>query len=221
VISPHDKDSQRLRVSGRYRVTGPEETIIPLPAPRSQIPRVTQFRSTWLACSLRVIREHGHLERYFAELPREHHDAMQAAVGVWLPIEVMSAHYAACDALALPTHEIVSMGAEAMRLAYGSVVDVTAKLVSSRGAGPVTLFAQLPRFWDRVFSGGAVAVKKVGEKEAQIEAVNWPCAVYPYCRIGMRGIIGAMAETFAEKAYVQELPDLCTPITLGYRVSWV
>jgi hypothetical protein len=222
VIYPNEKDSsQKLRASGRARVLGLAETLIPLPGPRSQIPRVTRFRSTWLASSIRVIREHGHLVRYFQHLPREHHESMRAAVGVWLPIEVMHAHYAACDALALPTLEVVQMGAEAMRHAYGSVVDVTAKLVSPRAAGPVPLFAHLPRFWDRIFEGGAIAVKRMAEQEAQIEAVNWTCAVYPYCRVGMRGVIAAFTETFAAKAYVQEIPDLCTPITLGYRVSWV
>ncbi len=222
VISPRDKDSsQRLRISATLRAAGLDETVIALPGPRSQIPRVTRFRSTWLACSIRVLRDHGLLQRYFEHLPREHHESMGAAVGVWLPIEVMHAHYAACEALALPTHEVVAMGAEAMRLAYGSVVDVTAKLVSPRSAGPVALFAQLPRFWDRVFEGGAIAVKRTGENEAQIEAVNWTCAGVPYCRIAMRGVIVTFTETFAGKAYVQEIPDLCTPITLGYRVSWV
>jgi hypothetical protein len=37
----------------------------------------------------------------------------------------------------------------------------------------------------------------------------------------MRGVIAGAVELFCSKVYVQEIPELCTALSVGYRVSWV
>src|SRR5437870_4214684 len=97
---------------------GAEEVFLPFPADRSAVRPATHFRSTWLASSMRTLREHGLLERYLAVLPRElHAEVLQPIVGVWLPITLAIAHYTACDALDLTPSELIAVGNEAARRA--------------------------------------------------------------------------------------------------------
>jgi hypothetical protein len=200
-----------------------EEVIVPFRGgcARSHVPLTTQFRSTWLSSSLRALRERNLLERYLAFLPAEHHETvLSTVVGVWLPTEVAIAHYAACDKLELPDHELVAIGAEVGEHTQKTVMGVAVSLARGAGVTPWTVLAQLPSVWFRVWIGGGVAVYKTGPKDARIEIGGWPCASARYTRVALRGTIGGLVEMFCQKAFVRDVPRLCTPLTLGYRVSW-
>src|SRR4051812_48379355 len=81
-----------------------EEILVAFPEGSREAVRPTErFRSTWLASSLRSLRERGLIDAYVQHLPREHHEAILSSVaGTWLPIATGMAHYRACDALSLP-----------------------------------------------------------------------------------------------------------------------
>ena len=199
-----------------------EEILLALPSPRSSIPRATQVRGAWLSWSVRGIRDRGYWDEYLAKLPAQYHDIVRApAAGEWYPIDVALAHYAACDALALPVNEVVDMGRTATRAAHGMILEVAAKLAAGTGATPWTVVGNMARQWERTFKGGAVGATKLGPKEAKVELAQWPCAAYRHCRIGSRGVLLGMVELFSEKAYVSEEPELCTPLSVGLRVAWV
>lgn len=199
-----------------------EEVILPLPSPRSLVPRVTQVKSAWIGASVRAVRQRDLFDRYLQLLPPQFHEVVKnTAPSEWLPVEIAIAHYNACDGLEILPPELVQLGYEAVRHGHGGPLQVTAKLASTAGATPWTLFNQLQRFWDRSWVGGAIGVSKLGPKEAKLEVVGFPLAQFRYVRLGMRGIIVGAAELFCQKVYVAELADLCTPLTLGYRVSWV
>lgn len=202
---------------------GGEDVLVPFPGgvSRTQVTPTSQFRSTWLSSSLRSIRERNLLESYLAHLPHEHHEAvLSTVVGVWLPAEIAVAHYEACDRLELTEQEQVAIGAEVGRHAQGTVLSVAVSLAKGAGVTPWTILTRLPSTWQRIWVGGGVAIIKLGPKDARIEVAGWQCARVRYTRVAMRGVISGLVELFCEKAYVRELRALCTPMTLGYRVSW-
>jgi hypothetical protein len=199
-----------------------EEDFLPFATPRAQIPLATQFRSTWLTSSLRALRERNLLDAYLAELPKRYHDAvLSSVVGVWLPTEVAVAHYQACDRMHLPESVEIEIGADVARRVHGGALGTAARLGRGAGLTPWTVFGQLGRLWERVWLGGAVGVFRLGPKEARVELVQWPCARVPYCRVALRGVLIGLTELFCRRAFVHEIPALCTDASLAYRVQWV
>jgi hypothetical protein len=201
-------------------VLAPEEAIAPFREARESVPMATHFRSTWLSTSMRGLRERGLLDRYLATLPKVHHDAvLNSIAGIWLPIDVATAHYRALDALALPAVEIIEMGREAGQRAQGSVV-ATAARAARRSMGPWAVLVQLPKIWDRMWVGGGAAVFKLAERDARVEVIRWPCASVGYCRVGLRGVVEGWAEIAGMRVTVAEVSSQCTATSLMYRVQW-
>ena len=200
----------------------PGEEILPFPAARPElVPPVTQVRGTWIAASLRALGQQGLKDAYLAKLAPEHAPTIaNAAYKDWLPADVLVAHYAACDALKLPSFQLTAMGAEATRFAQGSVVGMVAKLAGSADLTPWTMLPQLQRLWDRALVGGGLAVTKLGPKEARVEVVGFPVCRFRHCRIGMRGVLTGMIEIFCTKAHVSELPEW-TESSGAMKIAWV
>lgn len=200
-----------------------EEVIVPFPngATRLSVPIATSFRSTWLSSSLRALRERRLLDRYLAHLPNEHHESVLSTIaGVWLPTEVATAHYQACDALGLSVEEQLAIGEEVGKHAQGTVLGTAVRLAREAGVTPWTIIARFPQVWARVWVGGGVAVFKLGPKDARLEIAGWPCASIPYLRTAMRGVTGGLIGLFCNKAFVTPIPKLCTATALAYRFSW-
>jgi hypothetical protein len=198
-----------------------EEALVPFATKRGLVPRTTEFRSTWLASSLLALRERQLLDRYLEALPREHHDAVLGTVaGVWLPAEVSVAHYTAVETLGLTVPEQIAIGEDVARHAQGTVLSVAVRLAKEAGVTPWTVLVRLPGLWNRIWVGGAIAIFKLGPKEARVEIAGWTSAHIPYCRNAMRGVLSGLLQLFCGRVYVHEIPALCTPLTLGYRVSW-
>lgn len=202
--------------------TSTEEVLVPLPGGgRPGVALATSFRSTWLSSSLRALRERHLLDGYLAHLPKQHHEiVLSTVVGVWLPIEIAIAHYAACDALALEPTEIIEIGREATNHVHGTLLATFVRLAKGAGVTPWTVMVRLQELWNRVWVGGGVSVTKLGPKEARLEIVGWPCASSPYCRIAVRGVITAVTDLFCNRSYAREIPSLTSSTSLGFVVSW-
>ena len=198
------------------------EQILPFPAARRElVAPVTKVKGTWLATSLRGLKAQGLQEDYVARLdPQYAAVIVNAAYKDWLPVEVLLAHYDACDKLHLPAFQLIALGTEATRLAQGSVVGIVAKLAGGAVVSPWTILAQLQRLWDRVLLGGGVSVTKVGPKDARVELAGFPACRYRYCRIGLRGVLTAMTEMFCTKAHVSEVAPW-TDNSGAMRIAWV
>jgi hypothetical protein len=198
-----------------------EEILVPLSAPRDKLEAVTQFRSTLLTSSLKAIRDRGHGDRYMTILPPQHHDAIRACIaGTWLPIDLGIAHYDACDALGIPSDEQMGIGREVGLKIQGTFLGTLVKLAKAAGVTPWACLSQYQRLWDRLLVGGGVILTKLGPKEARLELLGIAMARIPYFRTAFRGVNEASCELFCSKAYVEEIRKLCTPTSLGYRVSW-
>jgi hypothetical protein len=181
-----------------------------------------RFRSSWLASSLRALRDRELVERYRVRLPAQFHPMVfESVAGVWLPIEVAIAHYRAIDALELPARAAFDMGREIQTHAQAAVVQVALRGAKLVGITPWTIFSHFRKLWDRTWSGGDFAIYKAGPKEAELEIVGWSIAPSPYVRHSMRGVLEGATEMFCTRVHVREVARKCVGTSLGYRFSWV
>jgi hypothetical protein len=197
------------------------EILVQFPAPRDLVKPVSLIRGAYLLSSLKGLRARGHYEAYSKSLAPERHDAIGAIqASEWLPIDLGIAHYAACEALDLPTSEVLELGGYALKAAYGSLFGVIGKLASESGLTPASVFGQADRYRQRMFVGSALEITRIGPKELRIEHAGLPLARFRYNRVGMRGILLALGDAFSRKAYVTELTAQCTSTSLAFRIAW-
>jgi hypothetical protein len=201
-----------------------DEVVLPFPngARRDQVPPVTHAKGQWLISSVRGIREAGHMDAYLRHLAPEHRRSiLESGATDWHPMDVMMAHYAACEALDLPSDEIFAVGARATQRAQGTVIGVTTRLATNSGVTPWSMLPQFQRFWSRMMRGGGVAVWKLGPKEARVEVAGFPPARYRYCRIGTAAVVHAAVSLLCTRAYVTEAQSFGHPDDVVLRLSWV
>lgn len=196
----------------------PEQIFQPYPSK----PTATTFRSTWLVSSVQAMKRRGLFERYLTHLPVRFHDPiLQAAAGLWLPVETAVAHYEAMNALGLAESEVVDIGLEVVDRFHNVFFSTIFRMARAAGATPWTVFGHTQKMWDRTWDGGGLAIFKLGPREARGEIVGWPCSRIGYCRIAMRGVMLGTVTLFCKKAWIEERPELCTGTTLGYRMNWI
>ena len=197
--------------------------VVPLTLPRHQIADATHFRSTWITASQATLRARGHYAGYEALLaPAQRELVLSTVAGMWLPMEIADAHYTACNALDLPTNELLEIGAAATRRANATHLAFVARLSQGAGVTPWTILSQIQRVWERTFKGGGqVGVVRLGPKDARFEIIGYPLARLRYNRVTMRGIVHGFVELFCTKTYVKELPKLCDARCIGLHLSWV
>jgi hypothetical protein len=198
----------------------PGEPVLALP-PRNEIAPATAFRTTWVVSSLQSLRARGHFEAYFAELPERYRGTiLESVVGVWLPMDAARAHYDACERLRLSVEEQLAMGAAVGERAQGTLLSTVVKSAQGVGVTPWTVLPHFDRLWRRGCNGGAVAVYRVGPKEARTEFVGCSLFDVAYFRHAFRGVIHGVASLFCEKVYVHELPKRATG-GAQFRFQWV
>ena len=199
-----------------------EEPIIPLPAAEGAIPPLREVASALLGASFLALRQRGHEARYLELLPRElHSTVLYSPAGLWLPVTVAEAHYAACDSLALPASDVLTMG-NAFGVAMAKTrFAVLAKLAKEGGATPWTIMPHTPRIWSKMYRGGAIGVTKLGPKEARFEVVATSLARFTYWRTALRGILTTVLGPFCKTVLAREVPGSTNAMRVGYRVSWV
>jgi hypothetical protein len=195
-----------------------ETTLVPLPAAMDLIPPTTRFRSTWVVSSLEGLRLRGCYDRYERQLT-EHRDAILSAIaGVWLPVDVVRAHYEACEKLAIPDTEYLLMlktGSQ-VRQAWFSRMIAEAKHPQ---ATPWTALHLMHRGWPRAVEGGAVGVYRLADNRGRIDYVSCSLFEIPYFRRAVRFMIQALVAHNAARATVRDLPER-KPHSCSYSVDW-
>ncbi|WP_394835240.1 hypothetical protein LVJ94_52955 [Pendulispora rubella] len=198
-----------------------EEIVVALDVPRNRVPLTTKFRSTWIVASQNALRDCGFFDRYTKLLSQVHRDILlTAVVGTWLPVSVAVAHYSACDELGLSEGDIKTIGTILTRHLNNAFVSVAGRFARQVGATPWLPLSYARRVWDRMCTGGAIAVYKEGPKEARVEVLGCTLGHIPYFREGLRDLGSGLGALFCEAMYVKLLPTAKEPTTIVYRASW-
>jgi len=198
------------------------EIFVGLDVPRHRITPTARFRSTWLVASQNALRDCGFFDRYLELLPPAHREAlMTPVVGMWLPNDVVVAHYEACDRLGLTSAERDAIARALVRPGTSTLFSVTGHLARQVGVTPWTPLAYSRRLWDRLCEGGAVVVYKEGPKEVRVELLGLTLAHIPYFRLTLRELALSVGKLFCSTLYVKEIYDEAQPNTLVFRGSWV
>src|SRR5690349_2810751 len=110
-----------------------EEVILNFPAARrEQVIPTTHVKGTWLASAVRGLRLGGYLDAYLGYLSPKYRDIMTHTVASeWRTVDVLAAHYGACDRLELSAAAILDLGRLITKHAAGSVIAVTARLAAN------------------------------------------------------------------------------------------
>jgi hypothetical protein len=193
------------------------EVILPFPA---RIEPVRAIRSTVIVGSYAVLKERGLFDKYAAALPPESRELLvNIVVGAWIPIDLGLAHYAACDALALPPDTIAQMGRGTFDRIRGTLLGTTVRMAREAGVTPWTVLPHLQRFWDRAYQGGGLRITKIGPKEARGEVVQARLCDSVYFRHALRGLLVGVLELFCQKAYISILP-VQDSASITYKMQW-
>lgn len=177
-------------------------------------------RSTLLCFGLQELRARGRIEDYRRALPAWAQEPIfQAVAGVWLPCDLVMAHFAACESLDLSAQEAFDIGGASGRKLAASSLGALARMATHVGASPATILAVYHRLWSRVFDGSAVDIAEVGPKEVTIAYRDLPIARFSYCRNGLRGANDSAFRLVAKTLYLRALPG-STDDAFALRLSW-
>jgi hypothetical protein len=195
------------------------EVVLAFPEPIKPLGKV---RSTFVIGSIDTMKGAGQYEAYVAHLAAEHRDALLGAVpATWLPVDVATAHYRACNALGLAPSEAARRGGAALERLGGLVYGTALQMAKQAGATPWTVLPALQRFWSRAYDGGGIAVYKVGPKDARVDLVSCGLCQVPYYRHALAGLLQGLIALFCGTLYFQEAPrQPAGPDSVSYRAQW-
>ncbi len=199
-----------------------EEIVVPFPAPRNELPRVSAVRGILIVTSLRALRSRNLYDAYVAKVDPAARDAILAmGAASWNPSALALEHYRACDRLDLNSSVVEDIGLESGRIINESVLGVVVRLSRETGITPWTALAHSNRLVWRTYQGGGVCVTKLGPKDARFEWVGQPSAASFYFRTAFGAFIRGVLGMFATTVIVREIPRQRDALTVAYRCSWV
>jgi hypothetical protein len=197
-----------------------EELVVDTP---SATP-VTAMRSTVLIALRTALRDAGHFEAYEKVIDSKIASELNHVVaGVWVPLQVVHAHYAACDALALPVREQTELGTAAAARIVTALVGTALRLAATAGTTPWGFLEQCGRFWGRGYAGSGLRVIKRGPKEAFIIVVeNEIHQRSPFARYSFCGVCAEMFKPFCTRFFMKVEAVIERPHkTVRYLAQWV
>lgn len=200
------------------RVT--DECLIALPNP---LVVVDQVRSTLIQSSLNALRTHGHFARYEALLNIGYRERVLGSLGPeWLPLAAAEAHYDACDRLALTQEEILRIGEDVGDRIQGTFLGTLVRKARLVGLTPWLLLGQFERLWERLMTGGGVALYKTAPKDARVEIYGLPLARFAYFRAAFCGVISTGIRLGAGRAVnVKVSSSRDFEQRLVFKAAWV
>jgi hypothetical protein len=200
-----------------------EEVLVPLATgSKGLVEPATHIRSTQIAASVLALRAHGFFDRYLQGVAVELHEPILRSVpGTWLPIDVGVAHYRAAEALGLTVDQQLAMGRGVAERIQNGLLGTLVRMAKGAGVTPWTGLEYVPKLWQRTLIGGAVAVYRLGPKEARVECHGAPeLAELSYFRNGFRGMFASSGLLFCSKIYVHDLVGFTMRRIIGFRVAW-
>jgi hypothetical protein len=193
-----------------------DEVIVDYKSPQG--PKVTQVRGSLIASSLSTLRERNLFARYEANLDTAHRDqVLYCLAASWLPMDVVMAHYEACEAMDLSERELDALGNDVSKRIMGTFLATMVR--SARHVGSSIPLRQYARLWDRLLIGGSCRVLMFGPKDARIESHGVPMFTYRYFRAGYAGLVRGASLMFRSAAHIRVRN--ATDESLVVELSWV
>lgn len=189
------------------RALAPPEVVLEHSDPHA--PRITHVRGILIAGSRPALQTLGVYERYVANLPPEHKDALLYCIAnSWIPLDETMAHFDACDRIGLTAHQYAEIGRALSDRLAKTFLNAALRAVRSAGAEGQMWWSlsHMDRFLGRVYQGGRFKVCKLGPKEASIEFAGIPFANSAYYRGVLSAETKAMLNLFCRSIYVKFLP---------------
>jgi hypothetical protein len=187
----------------------------------TSVPPLTAMRGGVVFAGWKVLRAHGHYETYEARVPLDVRDALHNVTSNdWVPLSIVDVHERACDSLGMPREEARAVGVEMSRVLNGIVYTTILRLAGKVGASPWLVFSQANKTWRRLYQGGAVAVYRLGERDARVEVLGDPLSRYPLHREAFGGALLHVVESFCERPMLMEVAERRDPMSFSYLVRW-
>jgi hypothetical protein len=186
-----------------------------------KIPPVDAVRGTILALDWRALRTLGLYDRYAAALESGQRDALvNSTAGSWVSVATMLAHYRALDSLGLDDAAMLQVGTAVGDGVHGAFLATLIRLAGSLGVSPWRALEQSYKLWTRSWSGGAIAVLRTGERDAEVSLIACPVCVSRFFRTSFAGALIAGIAPFGKQPEVHEIAALSAPDGVTYRVRW-
>jgi hypothetical protein len=153
---------------------------------------VSAVRNVLIQSSLGNLKASGYYDRYVQLIAPEVLAQLLSSLGPgWIPLELASAHYEACEHLMLSAKELAKMGSQ-----VGDRLQETALVSSAKKARDADFdlweaMSALHRMWARLYQGGSVQVVKVGAREKLLEIRGFSLNRFHYYRQTALAAIGA------------------------------
>lgn len=193
-----------------------DEIIVDYKSPQGS--KVTQVRGALIASSLSTLRERDLFARYEQLLEPAHREqVLYCLAASWVPVEVVMAHYRACDAMGLTERELEALGNDVSKRIMGTFLATMVR--SARSVASSIPLRQYPRLWDRLLVGGSCKVRLFGPKDARIESNGVPMFTYRYFRAGYAGLVRGASLMFRTAAHVRVRGGSDESLVLD--LSWV
>jgi hypothetical protein len=88
------------------------------------------------------------------------------------------------------------------------------------GATPWTYLVQIGRLYERLATGGGIAVYRIAPKEALVEVHGMPIFEVPYFCNAWRGVNQSICELFCSKAYVKLGSEERRATRMTFTLAW-
>jgi hypothetical protein len=186
------------------------------------VQQLSAVRSTLVAAGAESLRALHLYDRYLENLAEPHRSTLRLTVaGSWLSLDVMTAHYAACDSLGLAPERVLEIGRGIGTKMNDLWAGLMRSIVKTAGVTPWSALDLYGRFWSRMFVGGGVALLRQGPKEAIVSLRELPIAPYAYFRGTFCGVHERILGMLCSKIYVRVVASSLTPSGFDLRLSWV
>lgn len=175
-----------------------QEILIPLPA---VVPPLSAVRSTLVQSSIVTLRKRGHFDQYCSLLdPTFKASLLESLAPEWLPLDMVLAHYQACDALRLSAGELQAIGLDVGERIQGTFISTLVRKARTVGLTPWIVLSQFERLWARLMTGGAVGVVRTGPKDCTVDVRRCDLCQHDYFRAGFCGVITSGIQLGAGKS---------------------
>ena len=163
-------------------------------------------------------------EALAAALPGAHRDALFSALAAsWVPIEALSAFFAACDQV-FSDAQIAEIGKRMGSQITESLFAIMLRAARKSGVEtPVWMgVTNGSRMWDRIYQGGGFSITKLGPKDMLFEVYGLPYAGSRWFRAihmaFMQGMMSTVTKTCVVRVMRASRPD---PDRFAVSLSWV